>query len=128
MHAAAPASASPIARRRAGRGDSRELTKAYRRYVERVQALDEPAVDLEAALVLAEDVMGHRRGAEVDGVLVAAHSGLIRDLADAVRRAGRGAMAQPALLARAIVLARTLERTGADRFAAGADRSLVAAR
>jgi hypothetical protein len=61
--------------------------------------------------------MGHRRGAAVDASLAEAYGGSIRQLAKAVRLAGRGAVAHPALLARAIVLARTLERTGAGRRA-----------
>src|SRR4051794_30880523 len=119
------------ARRRSGREGPRELTTAYRRYVERVQAVKEPTLrdDLDAALVLAEDIMGHRRGAAVDASLAEAYGANIRQLAKAVRQAGRGAVAHPALLARAIVLARTLERTGAGRRAGRAqrDRELVGA-
>jgi hypothetical protein len=109
---------NPPARRRSGREGPRELTAAFRRYVERVQSVQDPTPrdDLEAALILAEDVMGHRRG-DVDATLVQDHGASIRQLAKAVRQAGRGAVAQPALLARAIVLARTLERTGAGRRA-----------
>jgi hypothetical protein len=106
-------------KRRSGREGPRELTAAFRRYVETVQQYDEPTphVDLEAALTLAHDVMGHRRGAAVDASLADAYGASIRQLAKAVRQAGRGAVAHPALLARAIVLARTLERTGAGRQA-----------
>ena len=116
--ASAP-SPNPPTRRRSGREGPRELTAAFRRYVERVQSLEEPTArdDLEAALILAQEVMGHRRGAEVDASLVADYGPSIRQLAKAVRQAGRGAVAHPALLARAIVLARTLERTGAGRCA-----------
>jgi hypothetical protein len=125
-----PGASPSLSRRRGGREGPLELTRAFRRYVERVQALDEasPVHDLEAALDLAGDVMGHERDREVDASLAAAHGASIRQLASAVRRAGRGAIAQPALLARAIVLARTLERTGAGRFAgARAERELVGA-
>ena len=111
---------NPPSRRRSGREGPRELTAAFRAYVDRVQRAGEPSTrdDLEAALILAEDVMGHTRGIAVDAALVAEHGRSIRQLARAVRQAGRGAVAQPALLARAIVLARTLERTGAGRRAA----------
>ena len=104
-------------RRRSGREGPRELTAAFRRYVERVQGVQDPTPqdDLEAALILAQEIMGHRRGAAVDASLAEAYGGSIRQLAKAVRLAGRGAVAHPALLARAIVLARTLERTGAGR-------------
>jgi hypothetical protein len=107
------------ARRRSGREGPQELTAAFRRYVERVQAVAEPTrrEDLEAALLLAEEIMGHRRGAAVDASLAEAYGANIRQLAKAVRQAGKGAVAHPALLARAIVLARTLERTGAGRRA-----------
>ena len=104
-------------RRRSGREGPRELTAAFRRYVERVQGVQDPTPqdDLEAALVLAQEIMGHRRAAAVDASLAEAYGGSICQLAKAVRLAGRGAVAHPALLARAIVLARTLERTGAGR-------------
>jgi hypothetical protein len=110
---------NPPARRRSGREGPQELTAAFRRYVERVQAVAEPTPreDLEAALLLAEDIMGHRRAAAVDASLAEAYGANIRQLAKAVRQAGKGAVAHPALLARAIVLARTLERTGAGRRA-----------
>jgi hypothetical protein len=103
------------------------MTKAFRRYVEAVQADAQaaPRDDLEAALTLAVDVMGHKRGREVDAALAAAFGGPMRQLATAVRRAGRGAIAQPALLARAIVLARALERTAAGRRAGTARRELA---
>ena len=39
-----------------------------------------------------------------------------------MRQAGKGAVAHPALLARAIVLARALERTGAGRRAGRVQR------
>jgi hypothetical protein len=110
---------NPPARRRSGREGPRELTAAFRRYVDRVQSVTDPTPrdDLEAALILAEEIMGHRRGAAVDASLAEAYGANIRQLAKAVRQAGKGAMAHPALLARAIVLARTLERTGAGRRA-----------
>ncbi|MEA2380868.1 MAG: hypothetical protein QOH72_839 [Solirubrobacteraceae bacterium] len=109
----------PAARRRNGREGPRELTAAFRRYVERVQSLQDPTPrdDLDAALILAEEIMGHRRGSAVDATLARAHGASIRQLARSVREAGRGAVAHPALLARAIVLARTLESTGAGRRA-----------
>jgi hypothetical protein len=119
-------------KRRSGREGPRQLTAAFRRYVETVQQFDapHPDVDLEAALTLAHDVMGHRRGAAVDASLADAYGASIRQLAKAVRQAGRGAVAHPALLARAIVLARTLERTAAGRHARERqrDRELVGAR
>lgn len=116
---------NPPHRRRSGREGPRELTAAFRRYVERVQAVENPTPqhDLEAALVLAQEIMGHRRGAAVDATLADAYGGSIRQLAKAVRLQGRGAVAHPALLARAIVLARTLERTGAGRRAGDRARS-----
>jgi hypothetical protein len=128
-HCAHPGTFSPRSPRRGGREAPRELTKAFRRYVERVQAIDDPSLvlDIEAALILAADVMGHERDAEIDGSLAIAHSASIRQLATAARRAGRGAVAQPALLARAIVLARTLESTGAGQLAARDGRVLDAA-
>src|SRR6187200_3717351 len=51
------------ARRRSGREGPRELTAAFRRYVERVQSVADPTPrhDLDAALTLAEEIMGHRR-------------------------------------------------------------------
>jgi hypothetical protein len=110
---------NPPARRRSGREAPRELTAAFRRYVERVQSVKDPGPrhDLEAALTLAEEIMGHRRAAAVDASLAEAYGANIRQLAKAVRQAGTGAVAHPALLARAIVLARALERTGAGRRA-----------
>jgi hypothetical protein len=115
---------NPPARRRSGREAPRELTAAFRRYVERVQSVSDPSPrhDLDAALSLAEEIMGHRRAAAVDASLAEAYGPSIRQLAKAVRHAGKGAVAHPALLARAIVLARTLERTGAGRRAARAQR------
>jgi hypothetical protein len=122
-------SRSAVAHRRSGRETSRELTTAFRRYVEAVQATDDPlhAHDAEAALTLAVEVMGHRRHSTVDAALVAEYGIAIRDLAAAVRDAGRRAAAHPGLLARAVVLARTLERTGAGRRAARTQRAMVAA-
>jgi hypothetical protein len=121
----------PPHRRRSGREGPRELTAAFRRYVERVQAVKDPTPrdDLEAALILAEDIMGHRRSSTVDATLADAYGSSIRQLAKAVRQAGKGAVAHPALLARAIVVARTLERTAAGRRAGERqrDRQLVGA-
>jgi hypothetical protein len=116
--------ANPPARRRSGREGPRELSAAYRRYVDRVQSVEARSArhDLEAALILAEEIMGHRRGAAIDASLVHAYGASIRQLAKAVRQAGRGAFAHPALLARAIVLARTLDGTGAGRRAGLRDR------
>jgi hypothetical protein len=113
------AGVNPLARRRSGREGPQELTAAFRRYVERVQSLQDPTPrdDLDAALILAEDIMGHRRGSAVDATLARAHGASICQLARSVREAGRSAVAHPALLARAIVLARTLESTGAGRRA-----------
>jgi hypothetical protein len=112
---ATPTSTSPQ-RRRSGREGPRELTAAFRRYVERVQGAAEPTPrgDLEAALILAQDIMGLRRTPAVDRCIAESYGASIRQLAKAVRLAGRGAVAHPALLARAIVLARTLERTSAN--------------
>jgi hypothetical protein len=108
---------NPPARRRSGREGPRELTAAFRRYVERVQSVQDPTgrADLDAALILAEEIMGHRRAATVDATLARAHGASIRQLAKSVREAGKSAVAHPALLARAIVLARTLETAGAGR-------------
>jgi hypothetical protein len=110
---------NPPARRRSGREAPQELTAAFRRYVDRVQSVPDPTPrhDLDAALMLAEEIMGHRRADAVDASLAEAYGANIRQLAKAVRQAGKGAVAHPALLARAIVLARTLERTGAGRRA-----------
>jgi hypothetical protein len=121
--------AVPAARRPSGREGPRELSAAFRRYVEAVQAVEDPtpAEDLDAALTLAQDLMGHRRGAAVDASLAHAYGASISQLATAVRHAGKGAIAHPALLARAIVLARTLERTGAGRRAGQRQRELVGA-
>jgi hypothetical protein len=115
---------NPPAGRRSGREGPRELTAAFRRYVERVQSVKDPTPgdDLDAALTLAEDITGHRRSTTIDASLVRDYGPSIRQLAKAVRLAGRGAVAHPALLARAIVLARTLERTGAGRRAGRVQR------
>jgi hypothetical protein len=105
------------------------MTKAFRRYVEAVQADPNatPVADLEAALTLAHDVMGHQRGLDVDSALGATYGAPVCQLATAVRRAGRGAVAQPVLLARAIVVARALERTAAGRRAGATRRIAVVA-
>ena len=52
------------------------MTKAFRRYVEAVQAAAgaTPQHDLEAALTLAVQVMGHERGPDVDASLAACKS------------------------------------------------------
>jgi hypothetical protein len=115
---------NPPARRRSGREGPRELTAAFRRYVERVQSVEDPTArdDLDAALTLAEEITGHRGSTAIDASLVRDYGASIRQLAKTVRQAGRGAVAHPALLARAIVLARTLERTGAGRRAARVQR------
>jgi hypothetical protein len=128
-HTNPPATAVPPARRRSGREGPRELTAAFRRYVDAVQVAETPAPadDFDAALTLAQEIMGHRRGAEIDASLVEAYGPSIRALGTAVRRSGRGAVSHPALLARAIVLARTLERTGAGRRAARSSRAAALA-
>jgi hypothetical protein len=110
----------PPTRRRSGREGPRELTAAFRRYVDAIQCQIDPSPyeDLEAALVLAQDIMGLRRGAAVDRRIAETYAGSIRQLARSVRQTGRGAVAHPALLARAIVLARTIAQTSAARSAA----------
>jgi hypothetical protein len=109
--------------------DPRALPAAFARYVEAVQSQAEPTLagDVEAALTLAEDLRGHRRGAVVDASLAEVYGPSMRQLAMAVRRAGPGAMAHPGLLARAVVLARTLERTGAGRRAGQRQRAVAGA-
>jgi hypothetical protein len=118
---------NPVSRRRSGREGPRELTAAFRRYVERVQAFENPTAkdDLEAALFLAQDIMGHAARTAVDPMLVAENATSIRQLAKSVRRAGRGAVAQPALLARAVVLSRALETPAGSRRAHGRDGELA---
>src|SRR3954464_7961473 len=103
---------NPPARRRSGREGPRELTAAFRRYVERVQSAENPTArdDLAPALPLADEITGDRRSTAIDASLVREYGASIRQIAKAVRQAGRGAVAHAALLARAIVLARTLER------------------
>ena len=114
-HDTHPGAAVPPTPRRGGREAPRELTSAFGRYVSAVQvsAFPAPADDFEAALTLAEEIMGHVRRADVDAALVQVYGPSMRALGTAVRRAGHGAAAHPALLARAIVMARTLERTAA---------------
>jgi hypothetical protein len=109
-------------RRRGGRGEPQELTAAFRRYVERVQSVagPTPRTDLQAALRLAVEVTGC---SGVEPSVVAAHGPAIRQLARGVRHAGPAAAAQPALLARAIVLGRALAAASAD---VGADRRVLA--
>jgi hypothetical protein len=110
----------PPSRRRSGREGPRELTAAFRRYVDAIQCQIDPSPydDLEAALVLVQDIMGLRRGAAVDRRIAETYAGSIRQLARSVRQTGRGAVAHPALLARAIVLARTIAQTSAARSTA----------
>ena len=64
--------------------------------------------------------MKYERRPEIDAALIASYAKSMRQTATAVRQAGRSAVAHPALLARAIVLARTLDRTAAGRQANGA--------
>lgn len=106
--------------RRTGREGGQALTVGFRRYVEAVLGNDEVSLarDLEAALDLVQDIMEYERRHELDASLIAAYGKGMRQLATAVRRAGRNAAAHPALLARAIVMARTLDRTAAGRRAA----------
>jgi hypothetical protein len=109
--------------RRSGREGPHELTAAFRRYVDRVQDVEDrtPCTDLAAALQLAEDVTGDDAAGPVAAAAVAEYGPAIRQLARAVRQAGGRAVAHPALLARAIVLARsiaqapTASRTGAQQ-------------
>jgi hypothetical protein len=124
MDSTAPA---PL-RRRDAPADPRALPAAFDRYVDAVLSLAEPtpSTDVEAALTLAHELRGHRRGAAVDASLAEVYGPSMRELAMAVRRAGRGAVVHPGLLARAVVLARTLERTGAGRRAAERQRALAA--
>jgi hypothetical protein len=113
-------------RRRSGREGPQELTAAFRRYVDRVQSVagPTPRTDLHAALRLAVEVTGCTG---VEPSVVAAQGSAIHQLARGVRQAGPGAAAQPALLARAIVLGRALAASSADvradrRVLAGASR------
>jgi hypothetical protein len=119
---------SPIGRR-SGREGGQALTIGFRRYVEAVLAPERPSLarDLDAALDLVQDIMEYERRPEIDASLISAYGRLMRQLATAVRHAGRGAVAHPALLARAIVLARTLDRTAVSRRAAEQERMLQAA-
>src|SRR3954453_1935689 len=89
---------NPPARRRSGREGPRELTAAFRRYVERVQSVENPTArdDLDAALTLADEITGDRRSTAIDASLVREYGASIRQLAKAVRQAGRGAAAHPA--------------------------------
>jgi hypothetical protein len=123
----------PHGRTALGRRDGREggqlLTVGFRRYVEAVLSPEQPSLagDLDAALDLVQDIMEYERRTEIDAALISAYGNLMRQLATAVRQAGRGAAAHPALLARAIVLARTLDRMAVGRHAALAERVLQAA-
>ncbi len=115
--------------RRSGREGGQALTVGFHRYVEAVLAPEQPSLagDLDAALDLVQDAMEYERRPEIDASLISAHGELMRQLATAVRQAGRGAVAHPALLARAIVLARTLDRMAVGRRAADDERMLQAA-
>ena len=124
----APHGRTPLGRR-GGREGGQALTVGFRRYVEAVLAPEQPSLarDLDAALDLVQDIMEYARRPENDAALISTYGGLMRQLATAVRQAGRGAVAHPALLARAIVLARTLDRTAVSRRAAEQERMLQAA-
>jgi hypothetical protein len=124
IHSNAPA---PL-RRRGPDADPRALPAAFGRYVDAVLSEAEPTLagDVEAALTLAHELRGHCRGAAVDASLAEVYGSSMRQLAMAVRRAGRGAVVHPGLLARAVVLARTLERAGAGRRAGQRQRELAA--
>ena len=126
-----PHGRGPIGRS-GGREGGQVLTVGFRRYVEAVLSSDHSlARDIEAALNLVQDIMEYELRPEIDAALIANYGQSMRQMANAVRQAGRGAVAHPALLARAIVLARTLDRTGAGRRAAlvarDGDRVLQAA-
>ncbi len=122
-----PHARGPIARR-SGREGGQALTVGFRRYVEAVLSPDHTlAKDLEAALNLAQDLMEYERRPETDASLIANYGQVMRQTATAVRQSGRSAVAHPALLARAIVLARTLDRTAAGRRTTNGDRVLQAA-
>jgi hypothetical protein len=110
------------ARRRSGRETPQALTAAFGRYVERIAYVEDPTPrsDLHAALRLAAEIAGSGR---IDPSVVAEHGPAIRQLARGVRQAGRGAVAQPALLARAIVLGRTLAAAPAPASAPAADEA-----
>jgi hypothetical protein len=114
-------------RRRSGREGPQALTAAFRRYVERVRSAEDPTprTDLHAALRLAAEITG-RRAVVLAPAVVAVHAPAIRQLALGVRQAGRGAVAQPALLARAIVLARTLASASASAPAARPEPRVLA--
>jgi hypothetical protein len=114
--------------RRSGREGGQALTVGFRRYVEAVLSPDHSlAKDLDAALTLAQDLMEYERRPATDATLIASYGQVMRQTANAVRQSGRGAVAHPALLARAIVLARTLDRTAAGRRTTNGDRVLQAA-
>ena len=102
-------------RRRSGREGPRELTAAFRRYVDAIQVPDGP--------VAVRRPRGRPRPGPGDhGPCAAAPPSTARSprrtparsasWRRSVRQAGRGAVAHPALLARAIVLARTLGPDG----------------
>jgi hypothetical protein len=112
-----PHGSGPLGRR-SGREGGQALTVGFRRYVEAVLSPDHSlAKDLQAALNLTQDIMEYERRPEIDAALIASYAKSMRQTATAVRQAGRSAVAHPALLARAIVLARTLDRTAAGRQA-----------
>jgi hypothetical protein len=111
--------------RRSGREGGQALTVGFRRYVEAVLSPDHSlARDLDAALNLAQDIMEYERRPDIDASLISSFGQSMRQTATAVRQAGRGAVAHPALLARAIVLARTLDRTAAGRRTTSGDHVL----
>jgi hypothetical protein len=114
-------------RRRSGREGPQALTAAFRRYVARVQLVAEPTprTDLHAALRLAGEIAGCA-ALVADPSVVAVHGPAIRQLARGVRHAGAGAVGQPALLARAIVLGRTLASAAASARAGATERRLLA--
>ncbi len=119
-----PQGRGPIARR-SGRESGQALTVGFRRYVEAVLSPDHSlAKDLDAALNLAQDIMEYERRSDIDASLISSFGQSMRQTANAVRQAGRGAVAHPALLARAIVLARTLDRTAAGRRTMSGDHVL----
>ena len=107
--------ASPVLE--GGRESGRLLTLGFRRYVHTVLSVGEPtpATDLEALLALAESIMGLRRAPATDAALGRVYGLAARRLAAVVRQTGRSAVAHPALLARAIVVARSVQRAGASR-------------
>jgi hypothetical protein len=111
-----------------GRENGRRLTLGFRRYVQRVLSADQPTPggDIDALLGLAEDIMDLHRTPVVDAVLGRIYADSARRLATVVRSTGRGAVAHPALLARAIVVARSVQRAAAGRMADAVDQRALA--